>query len=106
MENALSLFVTDEELIYSGLPWRSKPFQAKWRQIADAADVPRNVQNRDSRAGGITEATDAIAASSPDFEAVRRHAGHSQPSMTARYSRSHVVAKSELERLRVERRKK
>ena len=91
---------------YSGLPWRSKPFQAKWRQIASAAGIPTSVQNRDSRAGGITEATDAIAASSPDFEAVRRHAGHSQPSMTARYSRSHVVAKSELERLRVERRKK
>ena len=82
---------------YSGLPWRTKPFQAKWREIAAAVGIPATVQNRDSRAGGITEATDAT----DNFDAVRRHAGHSQPSMTARYSRAHVEQKSEVERLRV-----
>lgn len=71
---------------FSGQPWRAKGFQRRWRLIATAAGIPFEVQNRDSRAGGITEATDAGA----DFELVRRQAGHSQQSMTARYSRSHL----------------
>jgi hypothetical protein len=85
----------------TGRPWAQKTFQPIWREIADAVGVPRAVQNRDSRAGGITEATDASA----DFEAVRRHAGHSQQSMTARYSRTHVEIKNRVEKLRVESRR-
>ena len=85
------------------LPWRMKPFQAKWREIARTAGVPDHVQNRDSRAGGITEATDAAG---QDFELVRRHAGHSQPSMTARYSRNHVAAADDLAKRRVEKRRR
>lgn len=82
-------------------PWKASHFRDRWRRIARAAGIPDNVQNRDSRAGGITEATDAIAVATPDFEAVRRHAGHSQGSTTARYSRSHVQAKNGVEMLRI-----
>lgn len=86
---------------HSGLPWRQKVFASRWRKIANAAGVPKTTQNRDSRAGAITEATDAIAVSTPDFEAVRRHAGHSQASMTARYSRNHTGVKNVVAELRV-----
>ena len=43
---------------YSQVPWRHNMFGVKWRAIASAVGVPAGVQNRDSRAGGITEAAD------------------------------------------------
>lgn len=81
---------------YSDLPWRSKVFQSKVRKIATAAGVPNNVQNRDSRAGGVTEAMNAGAR--PDQ--VRRHAGHSQLSTTMLYSRDSIEAKNEVADIR------
>ena len=81
---------------YSGLPWRDKVFPAAWRKIANAVGVPKAVQNRDSRAGGITEATDQGA----PLDTVRRHAGHSKITTTARYSRGHIEAKNEVARIR------
>jgi hypothetical protein len=41
---------------HSGLPWNPKVFAAHWREIARAASVPDEVQNRDTRAGAGTEA--------------------------------------------------
>jgi hypothetical protein len=69
---------------YSGRPWREKQFQEKWREIARAAGVPTNVQNRDTRAGGITDGRKKGAS----LEDMRHGAGHSQISTTAGYDRS------------------
>jgi hypothetical protein len=53
-----------------------------WRKVATAAGVPKTVYNMDSRAGAISEATDAGA----ELEHVRHAATHSDISMTQRYS--------------------
>lgn len=66
------------------LPWSANEFRRYWRQCADAADVPKSVRNMDSRAGAISEATDAGA----ELEHVRHAATHSNISMTQRYSRN------------------
>jgi hypothetical protein len=92
-ERAGPLIVSEE----TRLPYLKRGFGKHWRRIARLAGVPDEIQNRDSRAGGVTEATDA----SEDFEAIRQHAGHSQPSMTARYSRRTVEKKNKVARLRV-----
>lgn len=67
----------------SGLPYRNERFSKRWREIATAAGVPKEVYNMDSRAGGVTEATDAGA----PLEMVRHHATHRDARTTARYSR-------------------
>ncbi|WP_040408770.1 site-specific integrase [Aureimonas ureilytica] len=67
----------------TGLPYRYRNFMQMWRAIATKAGVPKSVWNRDSRAGGVTEGTDAGV----DLEAMRHHANHSQVSTTALYSR-------------------
>ena len=68
----------------TGLPWRTSEYRRKWRIVADAAGIPKEVRNMDSRAGGISEATDAGA----DIEMVRHAATHSNVSMTMKYSRN------------------
>jgi hypothetical protein len=65
--------------------------------------VPDEVQNRDSRAGGITE---GIEATGGDIEAARKAAGHAQASTTARYSRGDDRATAKVAVLRAERRKR
>lgn len=69
----------------TGLPYRHADFRRRWRSVARRAGIPDNVQNRDSRAGGITE---GIVASGGNLEAVRHAAGHSQITTTTRYSRA------------------
>lgn len=64
-------------------PWLTAEYRRKWRMMADKAGVPKAVKNMDSRAGGISEATDAGA----DLEMVRHAATHSNINMTQRYSR-------------------
>jgi hypothetical protein len=73
--------IVDEK---SGLPYLERNFLNRWRGVADAAEVPRSIQNRDSRAGAITEAVDATDG---NIEAARHAAGHSKQSTTLRYSR-------------------
>lgn len=68
---------------FDGLPWTAPEFRRWWRIVAEAAGVPKTVRNMDSRAGAISEATDAGA----DLEHVRHAATHSNISMTQRYSR-------------------
>lgn len=85
----------------TGLPWRMKTFRTKWREIATAAGIPKTVQNRDSRAGGVTEAMDSGAP--PDQ--VRRHAAHSQLSTTLGYSRTAVSSKNAVAEFRVKTRR-
>lgn len=68
---------------YNGVPWSGVEFRRWWRIVASAAGVPDIVRNMDSRAGAITEASDAGA----DLEHIRHAATHSDIAMTQRYSR-------------------
>jgi hypothetical protein len=70
----------------SGQPWRATEFRRHWRLAATAAGVPKAVKNMDSRAGAISEATDAGA----ELEHVRHAATHSDIGMTQKYSRNSV----------------
>jgi hypothetical protein len=65
------------------LPWWDYEFRRKWRKAATKAGVPKVVFNMDTRAGAISEATNAGAS----LEDVRHAATHSNTNMTARYSR-------------------
>lgn len=67
----------------TALAWTTAEYRRKWRIVADHAKVPKSVRNMDSRAGAITEATEAGA----DLEHVKHAATHSDISMTQRYSR-------------------
>lgn len=67
----------------TSLPYMTTTFRLKWRQVADAAGLPLSVKNMDSRAGGISEATDAGA----ELEHVRHAATHSNITTTQGYSR-------------------
>lgn len=67
-----------------GHPWSPSEFRRKWRIVADEVGVPKHVRNMDSRAGAITEATEAGA----PLEHVKHAATHSDISMTQRYARN------------------
>lgn len=86
----------------SGLPYRNERFSKRWRDVATAAGVPADVFNMDSRAGGITEATDAGA----PIEAVRHHATHRDARTTMRYSRQTLTKTSSVADIRSSSRKK
>jgi hypothetical protein len=72
-------------IIYEGTsrPYRAPRFRTLWREIAKAAKVPAAVYNMDTRAGAISEATDAGAS----LEDVRHAATHSNIKTTQGYSR-------------------
>lgn len=70
----------------TGYPYTTAEFRRKWRIIANEAGIPKTVRNMDSRAGAISEATDAGA----DLEHIRHAATHSDIGMTQRYSRGSV----------------
>jgi hypothetical protein len=83
-------------------PWSANEYRRKWRICADAVGVPKSVKNMDSRAGGITEATGAGA----DIEHVRHAATHSSIQMTQRYSRGAAEKIENVQKLRLESRKR
>lgn len=87
---------------HDGLPWDAVEFRRWWRICADACGVPKTIRNMDSRAGGITEASDAGA----DLEHIRHAATHSNISMTQRYSRGAEGKIATVQKLRVESRNK
>lgn len=87
---------------YTGRPWTGNEFSRKWREIATNAGVPKNVRNMDTRAGAITEATQAGA----DLEAIRHAATHSDIKMTMRYARGAEEKTATVARLRAEHRNK
>lgn len=85
-EIAIEPLRTDGPLIISelhGRPWTGDEYRKHWRDCADAAGIPREVKNMDSRAGAITEATEAGV----DLEYIRHAATHSDIGMTQRYAR-------------------
>lgn len=78
-------------------PWTADQFRSVWRKIATLCGVPKNIRNMDSRAGGISESTDAGA----DLEHVRHAAGHSDIGMTQRYSRNSENKTANVQQLRI-----
>jgi len=81
----------------SGLPYRYRHYAEVWRKIADEVGIPRHVSNRDSRAGGMTEGSDAGA----DIEHLRHHATHSNIATTGRYDRHTLEKTRNVAKLRV-----
>jgi hypothetical protein len=86
--------VVDRE---TGQPFEYERFRRLWRKITRAAGIPDDVWNRDSRAGGVTEAGDAGA----EKEDMRQHAGHAKARTTEIYNRPSVVQTRRVEELRV-----
>lgn len=84
----------------TGKPWRAHQFRRMWRDIARACGIPDTVQNRDTRAGAITEATDSGAS----LEDVRHTATHSNVSQTAAYSRNPEEKTAKVMQLRASKR--
>ncbi|MDI7862572.1 site-specific integrase [Rhizobiaceae bacterium n13] len=81
----------------TGLPYRYRFFSKRWREIATEAGIPANVWNRDSRAGGVTEGSDAGA----DLEHLRHHANHKNAQTTQRYNRKTLEKTQKVAELRV-----
>ncbi|TCA48560.1 site-specific integrase [Rhizobium pisi] len=81
----------------TGLPYRYRHFSKVWRDIANEAGVPAHVWNRDSRAGGVTEGSDAGA----NLEHLRHHANHKNIATTARYNRQTLEKTQTVAKLRV-----
>lgn len=86
----------------TGLPWSANEYRRKWRKVADHVGVPKGVYNMDSRAGAITEATEAGA----DLEHVKHAATHSDISQTQRYSRGATEKIASVQKSRIEFRNK
>lgn len=74
----------------TGKPYAQAVYGRTWRQVADAAGLPRTLWNMDARSGAATEASDAGAALG-DTRAVL---GHADEKMTARYVRGDSLEKS------------
>lgn len=73
----------------SGLPYSEKEYGKRWRKIADAVGLPKDVWNRDSRAGGVTEGRAAGAA----IEDIAKQAAHADAAITFRvYDRGELEA--------------
>jgi integrase len=81
----------------TGQPFKERRFQKNWRAVARAAGIPDDIMNRDSRAGGVTEGSDAGA----DLEHLRQYASHSSVTTTARYSRKTLTKTRAVARLLV-----
>jgi hypothetical protein len=86
----------------TGRPWTNHHFREIWRRLADECGIPRGVQQRDSRAGAISEASDAGA----DMEHIRQAATHSNRATTEKYSRNPAEKTANVSRIRVEHRNK
>lgn len=98
-------FPKDGPVIFSEaseLPWIAGEYRRWWRKLARKAGIPDTVRSMDSRAGAISEATDAGA----DLEHVRHAATHSDIAMTQKYSRGSEDKIAGVQRLRAEHRNK
>jgi hypothetical protein len=85
-----------------GVPYDENMFRLHWRRIANEAGIPKTVRNMDTRAGAISEATDAGAS----LEHVRHAATHSDIATTQGYSRDGEVKTAQVLKQRVEYRNK
>jgi hypothetical protein len=85
-----------------GFPWSANEYRRKWRVVATACGVPKNVWNMDSRSGAISE---AIQAGAP-IEFIRHAATHSDISQTADYDRTQAESTAKVMKMRSESRNK
>lgn len=85
----------------TGTPWTQRNWRRWWRIIAREAGVPDTIQNRDSRPGAATEADVAGV----ERERVRRTLGHSDEETTAGYQRNTMEIRSQIARIRAEKRR-
>lgn len=81
----------------AGRPYWNYQFRRRWRGMAKSCGIPNDVQNRDSRAGAITE---AIAAGS-SIEDTQKAATHSTTAMTAKYWRGDAKARARTATMRI-----
>lgn len=81
----------------TGRPYEAWQYRKEWRRLARMTGIPDCVFNMDSRAGGISEATDAGA----DLEHVRHAATHSDIQTTQRYSRNQQGKTAEVQKKRI-----
>lgn len=86
----------------TGLPYAAVAFRRQWREIATTAGIPPEVRNMDTRAGAISEATDAGA----ELEHVRHAATHGDIAMTQKYSRGSAGKIAVVQMKRVQHRNK
>ncbi len=86
----------------NGLPWTNTEWRRKWRKVANACGIPKNVWNMDTRSGAISE---AIAAGVP-HEFVRHAANHSDIAQTQEYDRIQAKANATTMTARVKNRNK
>lgn len=83
---------------FNGRPYTDYEFRRKWRICAEAAGIPKDVFQMDTRAGAISEAFEAEA--NADF--IRDTATHSDLATTQGYNRgSHLKRRSSVMRKRV-----
>jgi hypothetical protein len=85
----------------TGRPWHAMWFRKVWRELANECGIPKGVRNMDSRAGGITEASDAGA----PMEHIRKAATHSQVAQTEKYSRGDAEQMANVLRIRAKHRR-
>lgn len=98
-------FPKDGPVIFSEaseLPWIAGEYRRWWRKLARSAGIPDAVRSMDSRAGAITEATDAGAS----LEHIRHASTHSDIAMVQRYSRGAVEKVAGVQKMRNEHRNK
>jgi hypothetical protein len=81
----------------TGKPYAAHEFRRLWRYIARRCGVPDTTFNMDSRAGAISEASDAGIS----LELIRHAATHSDVATTARYSRGSSEKTEQVQRLRL-----
>jgi hypothetical protein len=86
VDRRVGVFIIDENC---GRPYAAHAYTREWRTIARKAGNPDNVWNMDACAGAITEAENAGV----DLDIIRGAVGHTQASITARYSRG-AISKS------------
>jgi hypothetical protein len=86
----------------NGIPWTDCEFRRKWRKVANAANVPKDVKNMGSRHGAIEE---AIQSGVP-VEFVRHAATHSNVSQTLAYDDSQAKSTARTMEARIEHRNK
>lgn len=85
-----------------GLPWRYKMFAKEWRKIATFVGIPKNVQNRDTRAGASTDADRKGADIDRKLaaERIRPALGHSNSDTTLIYLREDDEATARIAEIR------
>lgn len=66
-----------------GTPYTAATFRRRWREIAERAGIPADHFNMDTRAGAVTEGSEAGV----DIELLRQFATHASQAMTQHYNR-------------------